>query len=181
MIRIITICMLIVLSLWSGNFSAQSGSSTVLKIVLHPVQTIELGAMDQNVNLTYKTKQDYSQGVSLNRDNHLKVYSTGGYVVNVRTSDAKLKSVGTDVYINAGDITLTAAKGASSGSDSFTTAPVQLSSTDTAFITSATGTSSSSYSVTYAAKGGDAFINHHSTGQDPTVYSTEVLYSILPH
>ena len=173
--------MLIVVSLWSGSFSAQSGSSTVLKIVLHPVQTIELGGMDQNVNLTYKTKQDYSQGVSLNKDNHLKVYSSGGYVVNVRTLDAKLKSAGSDAYINAGDITLTASKGSTSGSDSFTTVPVQLSSADTAFITSATGTSSSSYSVTYAAKGEDAFINHYGTGQDPTVYSTEVLYSILPH
>src|SRR5690606_2640918 len=100
---------------------------------------------------------------------------------NVRTLDAKLKSAGSDAYINAGDITLTASKGSASGSDSFTTVPVQLSSADTAFITSASGTSSSSYSVTYAAKGEDAFINNYSTGLDPTVYSTEVLYSILPH
>ena len=179
--KVVTACVILLTAFLSKKATAQNGSSAVLNIVLHPVQTIEVGGSDNSVNLEYKTREDYSQGVSLSKENHLKIYSTGGFVVNVRTSDHNLTSTATSKSIDAGDITVSAAKGAANGMEVFTSAPVQLSGSDTAFITSATGAESKTFDITYAAKGDDKFINHFTTDQNPTVYTTEVVYSILPN
>ncbi len=179
--KVVTACVILLTAFLSKKATAQNGSSAVLNIVLHSVQTIEVGGTDKNVSLEYKTREDYGDGVSVNRENHLKVYSTGGFTVNVRTSDLQLKSTANTKSIESGDITVSAAKGAANGMEVFTSAPVQLSGSDTAFITSATGAESKTFDITYAAKGDDKFINHFTKDQNPTVYTTEVVYSILPN
>lgn len=178
--KVVTACVILITAFLSKKATAQNASSAVLNIVLHPVQTIEVGGSDNSVNLEYKTREDYSQGVSLNKENHLKIYSTGGFVVNVRTSDQNLTSTATSKSIEAGDITVTAATGTSNGMESFTSSPVHLSGSDTAFITSLQGAAHKTFDVTYAAKGDNKFINHYTKTQNPTVYTTQVVYSILP-
>src|SRR5690606_30175660 len=168
--KVVTACVILITAFLSKKATAQNGSSAVLNIVLHPVQTIEVGGSDNSVNLGYKTREDYSKGASLNKENNWKNYSTAGYDIHVRTSHQNLTSTATSKSIDAGDITVTAATGTSNGMESFTSSPVHLSGSDTAFITSLQGAAHKTIDVTYAAKGDNKYINHYTKTQNPTVY-----------
>ena len=65
------------------DFKESSGSaSTNLTITLHPIQAISINTND--IQLSYGTVSDYIDGVKTGWiADHLKVFSTGGYVVNV--------------------------------------------------------------------------------------------------
>jgi hypothetical protein len=177
--NIIIVCISLLSALFSKKAVAQEGSAT-LNINLYAVQTIEVNDSDHTVNLDYQTKEDYMQGVSLSKENHLKIYSTGGFVIRVRTSDLQLSSSTNSESIDASDITVTAAKGTANGLDSFTSAAVQLSGTDREFISSTTGADRKTFDITYSAKGDNKYLNLFTKNQNPTVYTTQVVYSILP-
>lgn len=179
--RLITFCIVVLTALLSKKATAQNGSSAALNIILHEVQTIEIDGSDKTVNLDYKTKEDYMMGVSLNKENHLKVYSTGGFDIRVRTSSPELLSATNSQSIGAGDIVVTATKGSANGMDTFSTSPVHLSGTDAAFISSTKGANSKTFDITYAAAGENKYLNLYTKNQKPTVYNTQVVYSIFPH
>lgn len=167
-------------ALFAKNLTAQSEGAAVLNIVLHPVQTLMINAADQTVNLEYRTREDYSSGVSLNKENHLQIYSTGGYVIRIKTADPRLQSTANiAAAIDAGDITVTASKGTTIGYESFISAPVLLSTSYVELISSAVG-ASKAFNINYTAKGDNKYLNLFTKNQNPTVYSTQVVYSIEP-
>ncbi|QBO58132.1 hypothetical protein NBC122_01305 [Chryseobacterium salivictor] len=167
-------------ALFAKNLTAQSDGAAVLNIVLHPVQTLTINTADQTVNLEYRTREDYSKGVSLNKENHLQIYSTGGYVIRVKTADPRLQSAANSAAgIDAGDITVTASKGTTTGYESFISAPVQLSASFGELISSPAG-ASKAFNINYTAKGDNKYLNLFTKNQNPTVYTTQVVYSIEP-
>lgn len=65
------------------NFNTPKlSASTILTITLHAIQSISVNTSD--IRLSYNTVSDYTGGVETGSiKDHLKVFSTGGYSINV--------------------------------------------------------------------------------------------------
>ncbi|MGI6756958.1 MAG: hypothetical protein ACOX32_03480 [Bacteroidaceae bacterium] len=149
---------------------AQSGQTTV-NIKLNPMQAI---VVNHNVvNLEYTTLEDYNQGVETLKENHLTVYSVGGFIVNVKSNGNFIDTNGSS--IDAEDVIITAtAVGDSPGEF----APVTLSTSEAPLITSTTGGFAKNYNVNYSNKlAGQAFAY---AGKEVGDYTATVTYEIIP-
>ncbi|WP_313252709.1 hypothetical protein [Empedobacter sp.] len=171
-------------ALVSGTAFAQNQTTTgpkpitataTLNVKLHPIQTIVIGGTE--VNLEYKTKDDYSKGVTSKMDNHLIVYSTGGFAVNVRSENENLvREVGEgEIPVNTINLVATLGTGNESGS---TFSAVTLDTSDKNLISSTVGGTDLKFNVAYNGKGGDAYVNKYNNVENPTVYTTTVTYTI---
>lgn len=155
-----------------------NGSSTAdvqLNVKLNAIQSITANV--QNVDLVYNTIEDYKNGVSKTEQNHLTVYSTGGFTITVQSSADNITASRGNETIESSGITVAAKRtGETKG------APVQLAKTPAVLYQSAKGGADEKFDVTYAAKGENAYINKFfkgtGTAQDATVYTTTVTYSI---
>lgn len=160
---------------------AQNSGSATLNINLYPVQTIEVTTTGIGIDLDYRTGEDYKNGVNTTAPDHLKIYSTGGFAIKVRSASPELSNtMNQSSSISPRDISITATKGTTYGTENFKSAKVQLSTADSELITSTVGVVNRTFNINYQAKGNDAYINKFLKAQDPTVYSTEVVYIIEP-
>mgnify|MGYP000843919873 CR=1 FL=1 len=147
---------------------AQSGQTTV-NIKLNPMQAIVVN--HNEVNLEYTTLENYNQGVETLKENHLTVYSVGGFIVKVK-SDGDFRNESNSIPASDVKISATAA-GDSPGAFS----PVTLSTTATELITSETGGFEKNYNVNYSNKlAGEAFAYAAKEGGK---YSAIVTYEII--
>lgn len=164
---------LLIVALFSVNgVMAQSPAdkgTTNVHIVLNPMQAILVN--DPEVTLEYTTLEDYNQGVETLKENHLTVYSVGGFIVKVK-SDGDF--IGTNGSIEAADVIITAT---AAGDSPGTFAPVELSTTANTLITSDTGGFEKKYDVKYSNKlAGEAFAY---AGKEGGNYTAIVTYEII--
>lgn len=157
---------------------AQSTAPVTLNVKLNAIQSIV--ANSATVDLEYKTVTDYSTGVSSTINDHLKVYSTGGFIVKVSSSVNDLTgNKGTETIASTG-ISVIASKGTTTLTPTYAPA-VNLSQTVAPLITSTTGGVNENFKVVYKAAGGNAYVNKFFKGTDAaaaTIYTTTVTYSI---
>lgn len=174
----------LVLTAFAAN--AQEPTSTdqvALNVKLYPIQTIVVNAA--NVDLEYKTKDDYANGVTVSQGDHLTVYSTGGFTVNVKSEHATLTSslpTAAAESINSSDILITSAAGTTNSlAGAAYETEVPLTTTGAQLIKSTTGGVNKNFNVTYKAKGDlDTYVNKYfKDGNNPTVYTTNVIYEIV--
>ncbi len=168
----------------SGTAFAQNQTTTgpkpitataTLNVKLHPIQTIVIGGTE--VNLEYNTKEDYSKGVTSEMDNHLIVYSTGGFAVKVRSENENLVRKEGESKIPVNTINLVATLGSDNKSES-TFSKVVLDTSDKNLISSTVGGTDLKFNVAYNGTGGDAYVNKYNNVENPTVYTTTVIYTI---
>lgn len=154
-----------------------------LSIRLFPIQTIEVNPAQANVDLDFQTKANYQNGVVLLQKNHLSVYSTGGFVVSVKSQDDLLTNGINSDNIQSSDIKVVASEGSANALTGGTYSPeVGLTTTPEPLFGNATGGINKNFNITYRAMGNaDAYLNKHYNGQNPTVYSTTVVYEIVPN
>lgn len=164
---------------FSGTVFAQtenaSSGSITLNIKLYPVQTITINESQKEVTLSYETKKDYELGVSSEMNDHLTIFSTGGFEVKVNTPRGDLE--GTKKTIEASDILITASKGSNNNLNAQYSAE-RLKTSESTIIQSATGGVDQEFNINYRAEGQDKYINHFSKDENPTLFSTRVVYSI---
>jgi hypothetical protein len=147
---------------------AQSGQTTV-NIKLNAMQAILVN--DLEVNLVYTTLDDYNQGVDTLMQNHLTVYSVGGFIVNVKSDGDFMNGSNS---ISAGDVIITAT---AAGDSPGTFDPVTLSTSETPLITSTTGGFEKYYNVNYSnILAGQAFAY---ANLEEGTYTAEVTYEII--
>ena len=147
---------------------AQSGQTTV-NIKLNPMQAILVN--DAEVNIVYDDLDDYNIGVDKQMDNHLTVYSVGGFIVNVKSSG---DFMGTNGSIEAADVIITAT---AAGDSPGTFATVTLSTSETPLITSTIGGFEKYYNVNYSnILAGQAFAY---ANLEEDTYTAEVTYEII--
>ncbi len=167
----------LVLTAFAAN--AQTEGAVTLSVKLKPLQTIMI--QGSTVNLDYTDKNHYAQGVKAAIDNHLKVYSTGGFEIYVRSAD-DTKTNGTN-SINFNDITVEAANGSSPLSDAPTYKTVNLAtaanSADNMLVKSEVGGVDKTFKVTYSAPNADKYILDGSVGTTEKTYTTTVTYEIV--
>lgn len=151
-----------------------------LSIEIHPIQTLII-KNSPNVALEYKTKENYDQGVSKKIDDHIQIYSTSGFEVKAKTNNPNLVGTGTNTNktIATTDISLTPENGSSSLQVGGLTTANLSGTSEVLVITSQTGGVDKTFDITYAAKGNNEYINHFVKGENPTIYNTEVTYTIV--
>lgn len=153
-------------------------SATVkLNIVLNPIQTIIVNTQ-QEVNLVYKTIDNYKEGVLKTIENHLKIFSTGGFEVKVK-SGGDLISNGDGSNIESSDIKILAENGNNNKVENTVEGPVELGGAETLLINSDSGGRDLMYNITYNNESGgeDKYINLYKNGGANT-YSTQITYTI---
>ena len=166
-------------SITMGN--AQNASDVaILKVRLHAIQSIVVNPSQKFNDLDYTTTDDYSKGVSLLRENHLTIFSTGAFVVQVASSDDQIKRVNGIETIESSGLIVQATDGANDALVGATMAEVSLSKTPKDFITSTVGGVNKKFNVAYSGLGEDAYINNYFNDESPTVYRTTVTYTITP-
>ena len=71
-----------------NSIALNAQSEVTLNIKLHPIQTLVIN--QAKVDINYSTKEDYTNGVTIQEPEHITVYSTGGFTVQVKASSANL-------------------------------------------------------------------------------------------
>ncbi len=186
--NLVFVLSLILLGLGSVNSAmAQANTDNVtLNLKFKPVQTITVNPVQETVDFLYQTEADYADGVTLAaKTKHLKVFSTGGFQVDVKTSGTDFTSGNTAVTIPVSDVSVkaTASAGNNKTYASIGSA-VSLSASDQMIIQSNGGGRDLEFDVEYdnTADAADAYIDGYKSsqvdGDGATVFTTTLTYSI---
>lgn len=177
---LITIAILIITSTISVAQLESSGStgSVTLSLRLSPIQTLFVNSAQKSIDLVYTDASDYKSGVTSEQKDHLKVFSTGAFSVNVHSESDDIKRSDGDESISAHTLKVKAAPGASNALSNATVNEVSLSSTATNLISSGVGGVDRNFNIIYSGMGADAYVNKYYDHESPTVYSTTVTYTI---
>ncbi|KIC63442.1 hypothetical protein [Chryseobacterium taiwanense] len=169
------------------GFATVSAQNIVtLNVKLKPVQTLVVNPAQTTVDLVYDSKAKYAAGVSSEQDNHLTVYSTGGFEVKVQAAGATMSTTvnGTTKSIDTNSIKVLAAAAGTNALGSATYAPaVALSNTNASLLTSTSGGVNKNIKVTYSGASADTYVDNYiadstNSGAE-TVYTTTVTYTIF--
>lgn len=179
--RIIVASLIMFAGITAQAQTAPVTDNVTLNVKLHPIQTLVVNESQKTVDLDYKTEVDYATGVSSKvLVDHLTVYSTGGFKVTVRSSDTHLitdaSATPTHGQIAAETIKITATNGTITNTTPVANLP--LTSADQTLISSNHGVVDKTINVEYKGAGADAYINNYIASQNPTVYTTELTYTI---
>lgn len=158
--------------------STNSSDEVTLNVELHPIQTLFVNSNQKSVDLEYKLTTDYSGGVSSLQENHLTVYSTGAFIVQVASSEDDIKRVNGTETISASTIKVKAEEGSNNPLAGQTMAEVSLSTTPTNLINSGVGGVDRNFNITYSGLDLNGYVNNYFNDENPTVYSTTVTYTI---
>jgi hypothetical protein len=157
-----------------GTLSAQN---VTLNVRLKPIQTLVVNNAQKIVNLDYVTKGDYANGVSSMNADHLNIFSTGGFQVKVKSGNSSLQKGNKSIEANTIQIIATAGSDAVNGAQYAQN--VQLSNTETMLVSSSNGGVDKKISIEYKGAGSNTYLDNYIAGQDPTVYTTELTYTIV--
>lgn len=155
-----------------------NADNVTLNIKFKPIQTILVNPSQKNVDIEYYTKNDYNNGVSVTKEDHLTVFSTGGFTVSVQTNGDFTK--GTE-NIAASDMVVLAEAGSDNTSGG-TFSSVNLSTTQTSLISSEKGGSELKYNITYNNEAGRGYkyIDKYTHPDTPeSIYTADVTYTIV--
>ena len=161
---------------------AQSQTDAVtLNIRLIPVQTITVRTSQKTTDLVYESVDDYENGVSIEQDDHLAVFSSSGFQVTVAAADPNFIQSGGNGTIMVGDLTIRAAKGSNGGLYTRYDEAV-LSTSPTPIIESEKGGRDLKYNITYdnrIAGSSQKYIDKYvSSDGTESVYSANITYTI---
>lgn len=162
--------------------SAQSGSDNVtINITFRPVQTISVSPGQKTIDILYASVSDYQSGIAVTRDDHLTVFSTGGFLVSVEASSENFTRVGGAETIPVKDVIIRAVDGTDNAAGA-EFSEVVLSTAPAALITSSNGGRDLKYGITYdnsTGGGANQYINRYESGDEAeTVYRSRITYTI---
>ncbi|WP_175620421.1 hypothetical protein [Chryseobacterium schmidteae] len=158
-------------------FATASAQNVTLNVKLKPIQTLVVNKSQGEVNLEYTTTDNYANGVSSPNPDHLNIYSTGGFEVKVRSENAAMQNGGKNIQVSTIRLTATAGSNAVDGAQY--SQNVALATTESTLVTSTTGGVNKKISVEYKGAGQDTYVNNYIANQDPTLYTTKLIYTIV--
>ena len=173
----------VMLFLGAQNIVAQTSDDVTLNIKLHKIQSLVVNTGQKTVNLEYKEIGDYAGGVTSDQEDHLEVFSTGGFKISAKTSGTTLNGTnGNDKTIDVGDVQLLASLASSKSLNDASMSATNLSASDKDIVSSSKGGRDLKFNVQYKTNhDADAYINHYRNSENPTVYTTTVTYTIAPN
>ncbi|WP_294286595.1 hypothetical protein [uncultured Chryseobacterium sp.] len=159
------------------GFSALSAQTVTLNVRLKPIQTLIVNTAQKTVNLDYTTRDDYANGVTSNNADHLTIYSTGGFQVKVKSAGSALQNGTKTIQANTIQVKASAGTDPVNGAQYSALAP--LSATETTLVTSTVGGVDKKISVDYKGSGANTYLDNYVAGQNPSIYTTELTYTII--
>lgn len=174
--------MLIFIAVSVGTSNAQSHSDRVsLNIRFLPVQTITVNPSQKSIELVYATTNDYEKGVSAEYNDHLTVFSNGGFQVNVAANDVSFEEQNSDRTLPLSDMVISAYNGSGNVSV-YEFSNVVLSPDQNTLITSEKGGRDLNYNVIYdnsvAGSSGIYKDSYSTSGNTESIFSVEITYTI---
>lgn len=145
---------------------------------MYPIQTLFVNSAQKRVDLEYKLTTNYSGGVSSLQEDHLKVYSTGAFIVQVASATNDIVRANGTETISASTLKVKAEVGSNNPLAGQTMAEVGLSTTPANLINSGTGGVDKNFNITYSGLDLNGYVNNYYNDENPTVYSTTVTYTI---
>ena len=155
-----------------------ASDEATLTVRLHAIQSIVVNPIQELNYLDYITTDDYRDGVSLKRNDHLTIFSTGAFIVQVQSATNDIKRAGGIETISASTIKVKAELGSTNSLAGQTMAEVSLSTTPTNLINSGVGGVDRNFNITYSGLDLNGYVNNYFNDEKPTVYSTTVTYTI---
>ena len=164
----------------AATASSDAWGMTVLKVHLHNFISITINSDDAYVDLEYKTAEDYDGlGVSALKEDHLIVSSLSGFTVKVNSSTTSPLSVdGIALNEEGSGVTIKAERGTTRGMEGATSVPVTLTYEGENIIDSDFPSMNNTFNITYSGEGDGAYKNKYFGDGEPTVYTTNVIYTI---
>lgn len=152
---------------------SQQKADVQLSVNLADFQSISLNESQKQVDVDLKTVNDFKNGKSSERENHIEVTSTSKYEVKVSASS---ELIGESASIPVKTVSLTPSLGDSGNENSeLSFLNVALSTTNQTIIRSNTGDINRSFNIAYHVAGGEEYM------QKPEgAYKTTLTYTILP-
>ncbi|TDS65300.1 hypothetical protein [Myroides indicus] len=161
---------------------AQETGNVTLNVKLHPIQTLIVNPAQDIVDLEYMSKDDYEDGVTSEvLEDHLEVFSTGGFAVTVKSSSAHLTTTavgGAHGNIEANSIQIIPSSGTNAITNATNTS-IALSQSEQTIVSSVYGAVDKTINIEYKGADANAYINYYVAGQNPTVYTTQLTYTIV--
>ena len=162
--------------------TAQSGTfaTTVLKVHLHNFMSITINSDDAYVDLEYRTAEDYDgKGVSALKEDHLIVSSLSPFIVKVNSSTpSPLNEDGIALNQEGSGVTIKAERGTTKGMEGAINHPITLTYEGENIIDSDAPSMNNTFNITYSGEGEGAYKNKYFGDGEPTVYTTNVIYTI---
>ena len=139
------------------SIQAQQSDNVTLNIILRPIQTISINPLQKSVDLVYDSAKKYESGVTSRQAEHLEVFSSGGFAVQVSRTSLELD----DVTITADPV---------DPNPTYTFIPVDLQESPTDLIIGGRG-GRQKFNVTYNSHG--AYFD-----KEYKTYTSEITYTI---
>ncbi|MCX8523282.1 hypothetical protein OF897_05010 [Chryseobacterium formosus] len=157
--------------------TAKAQNQVKLNVILRPIQTLTIKEDQKDVNLEYVTTADYQNGVSKTNDNHLTIYSTGGFQVKVQANNANMELNGKNMAVST--IKLTTSAGSQALENATYKQDLPLSASETTIVSSTSGAVNKNVNVKYQGGGANTYIDNYVAGQNPSTYKATLVYSIV--
>lgn len=158
----------LILLLFSATMFAQTSDNVNVSIVLRHVQSIVVNPTQKNVELVYDSETKYASGIISNQQEHLKVFSSAGFAIQVKSNSPSFEG------IELGDMKVMAE--AVNPNPNYSFSEVILSQTATDLIVSGRGGRNLLFNIVYDNAGGsDKYFD-----KEAKSYTADVQYSILP-
>ena len=162
--------------------TAESGAfaTTVLKVHLHNFMSITINSDDAYVDLEYRTAEDYDgEGVSALKEDHLIVSSLSPFTIKVNSSTpSPLNQDGIALNQEGSGVTIKAERGTTKGMEGAINHPITLTYEGENIIDSDAPSMNNTFNITYSGEGEGAYKNKYFGDGEPTVYTTNVIYTI---
>lgn len=162
----------LLLSFSTCGIKAQETSSAKLSVQISNIQSIQINDQQQNVEISINNLDDFLNGKSNNKQDHIEVMSNGKYEIRVVANGHLIKG---DSKIEIDQIKLTpnfGTKGRSTNDINFF--PVDLSLENNTIISSSKGDVKRSFNINYYLKSSNQLIN-----SEPGIYNTTITYTII--
>lgn len=162
-----------------GSYEQGQDSDPVrLNVVLHPFRTLTVNHSE--INLVYRTLEDYQNGVQHRADGHLSVTNIGGgYQIFVK-ADSENLATSSGQTIDGSGVSITGFTGAQDADVHARRVNEAVASTGTELFRVSQNTTGihHEFDVEYAAAGGNAYTGSVIDNK-PTTYTVNIVYTIL--
>ena len=160
--------------------SSDAWGMTVLKVHLHNFMSIAIKPDDSNVDLEYKTADDYDgTGVSALKEDHLIVSSLSPFIVKVNSSTTSpINADGIALNAEGTGVKIKVERGTSRGMVGSIPNAVTLRFEGDDIIDSDIASLNNTFNITYSGEGEGAYRNKYFGDGEPIVYTTNVIYTI---
>ena len=159
--------------LGSLSFELYAQNSVTLNVNLYPIQTLLVNTAQKEVNLEYNTREDYRNGVVSEQQDHLIIYSTGGFQVKVSAVNAAIDN---DMLNNISIIPTSGSKPLNQSHVTYT--GKNISEIEQPIISATKGAIDKNVNINYKGAGNDALVGL-TKNNTPATHTYTVLYTIV--